>query len=371
MRPASAFFLKACLLAAVAFALAGCGAADDPIVADATTTTTTMASSTTTTALSTTTTAAPTTTTTLFPAPAVSTVTDLLALDRPVIAGHAGGDQSWPHSTMFAFREAAKAGADVLEMDVQLTGDGVLIVQHDNTVDRTTETTGPVRDLSLDEIQTLDNAYWWSSQWSNHDLPASRYEYRGIRTGDGEPPATYGPDDFKVETFEAIATAFPDHVLDIEIKIPNDAQGNDDIALAIEGAKALAEQITALGRTDSVIVVSFNDEVIQAFRELAPGVATSPSVNEMLDWFFGTATFADTDLVAQVPPDFDGIEVLTPGIVDRVHAEGLEIWVWPNNTDTQETGEYYVEAIGLGADGIIAGHPDLAVDAYRAAGLIP
>ena len=75
---------------------------------------------------------------------------------------HAGGDLAHPHSTMFAYAESVAEGAEVLELDVQLTADGVLVVQHDETVDKTTEATGPVIDLTLDEIQALDNAYWFS-----------------------------------------------------------------------------------------------------------------------------------------------------------------------------------------------------------------
>lgn len=339
-----------------------CGA-DDPIAEPAPSTTTTTTTTTTSTTTSTTTTT--TTTTTLFPVPEVSTVADLLALDRPIVAGHAGGDQSWPHSTMFAFREAARAGVDVLEMDVQLTADGVLIVQHDDTVDRTTERRGTVRNLTLDELQALDNAYWWSDDWSSRDEPTEAYVWRGVRTGEVEPPPTYTADDFRIETFRSIAEAFPDHVLDVEIKVPGAVGDPDDMAFAIDGARVLAEEIDALGRTDSVLVVSFNGEVIEAFRGFAPDVATSPSVEELLAWFFGTDVFDEQDVVAQVPPDFDGIEVITPGIIERVQAEGLEVWVWPNDPATQENAAFYLDVAQLGVDGIIAGHPETAVTVYR------
>ena len=75
-------------------------------------------------------------------APEATTVDALLALDRPIIIAHAGGDHDWPHSTMYAFTQAALNGTDVLEMDVMLSSDGVLMVQHDNTVDRLTNDTG-------------------------------------------------------------------------------------------------------------------------------------------------------------------------------------------------------------------------------------
>ena len=103
---------------------------------------------------------------------------ELLALGRPLVIGHAGGDRSWPHSTMYAFSQAAFAGVDVLEMDLQMTADRVLVVHHDDTVDRTTNATGRVRDMTYEELKALDNAYWWSEEWPSHDLPSDAYTYR-------------------------------------------------------------------------------------------------------------------------------------------------------------------------------------------------
>src|SRR5690606_11840272 len=71
--------------------------------------------------------------------PDASTVAEVLGLDRPVVLAHAGGDDIHPHDTPFGFDRSAAAGVDVLDMDVQLSSDGVLVVQHDDTVDRTTE----------------------------------------------------------------------------------------------------------------------------------------------------------------------------------------------------------------------------------------
>ncbi|GJM38125.1 MAG: glycerophosphoryl diester phosphodiesterase [Acidimicrobiales bacterium] len=364
-------------LVLIAVLAAACGDDTDDTAPTTTTTSTTTSSTTSTTTTSTTTTSTTTTTTTLpaieIPVPEASTVADVLALDRPVVIGHAGGDQSWPHSTMFAFREAALAGTEVLEMDVQLTADGVLVVQHDATVDRTTETTGRVRDLTYDELQALDNGYWWSDEWSSHDLPDEAYIYRGIRTGEVEPPPGYTADDFRVETFEAIATAFPDHVLDVEIKIPAGDDGEDDLAFAIEGAQVLADEIAALGRTDSVIAVSFSDEVMAAFHGFAPEVTTSPGTDQMTAWGLGAGELLPTDLILQVPPFFGDLEVLeVPGLLDKAEAEGLAVWVWPSSASTQENADYYASLVTTyGIDGIIAGHPELAVERYRAEGFIP
>lgn len=304
------------------------------------------------------------------PTPAASTVRELLALGRPLVIGHAGGDRSWPHSTMYAFSQAAYAGVDVLEMDLQMTADRVLVVHHDDTVDRTTNATGRVRDMTYEELQALDNAYWWSEEWPSHDLGPEAYPYRGIRTGDVAPPEGYGPDDFRVETFRAVAQAFPEHVLDVEIKTPAGDDGEDDIDFILEMAAVLAADIEEMGRTDSVVVVSFRDEALVGFRELAPEVITSPGQDSLPAWAFASVPLHPNDLILQVPPTFSGLDVLTPDLLGKAADEGLAVWVWPNE-DWQEDPDYYAELIDLPVQGVIAGRPAEAVERFRADGDIP
>jgi glycerophosphoryl diester phosphodiesterase len=296
--------------------------------------------------------------------PEANTVAEVLALRRPVVIAHAGGDFEAPHSTMYAFTEAALAGADVLEMDVMLSADRQLMVQHDDTVDRTTEATGRVRDLSAAELDALDNAHWFAGDtWSDQTLDPSAYLLRGVRTGERPAPEGYGPDDFRIETFRSVATAFPDHVLDVEIKIPTGDDGQPDTAWAIEGAEVLAAEIAELGRTDSVIVVSFDDDVVAAFRAAAPTVATSPGLGTLVTWYGGTPVeFAPTDVVVQVPPFYAGVEVLTADVIARAQAEGFDVWVWMDDTSTQENADFYVTMLDRGVDGLLVSRPTVAVD---------
>lgn len=365
-------------LAALAVLAAGCGDDDGGAgAATSTTATTDTTASTTTAGPPATTSTTTTTTTTTIPAPEIptpeaSTVDELFALDRPVVIGHAGGDQSWPKSTMFAFREAALAGADVLEMDVQLTADGVLIVLHDDTVDGTTGVEGRVRDLTYDEIQALDQAYWWSDDWDDRTRPDDAYVWRGVRTGEVDPPAGYSADDFRVETFRAIAEAFPDHVLDVEIKVPHGDDGEVDLDFAIEGGRVLAAEIDELGRADSVVVVSFDDDVVAAFHEFAPEIATSPGTDALTDWYLGGVPLLESHRILQVPPFNDGLDVLNlPGFLEKASNEGLGVWVWPNDASTQENPDFYEELLGYDIDGLLVGHPDLAVERLRELGVIP
>jgi glycerophosphoryl diester phosphodiesterase len=277
------------------------------------------------------------------------TVDALLALDRPLNIAHAGGDQEFPHSTPFAFASSAAIGADVLEMDVQLTSDGVLVVQHDDTVDKTTKETGRVDARTFSELQAFDNAYWFSAQcWPCQDRPIEEYIYRGVRTGMIPPPSGFTADDFIVPTFEQIANAHPDMVLDVEIK------GSDAAGMAT--AQALASELVRLDRVDSVIVVSFDDAVLDEFRRLAPDVATSPGLGAMTNFVLSGTPLVGTKLI-QIPPDFNGVQVLTPELVAKANAAGIEIWVWPSDETAQENAESYSSWLDQGIDGIIAGRP--------------
>ena len=300
----------------------------------------------------------------VVPRPEASTVADLLALARPLVIAHAGGDFEAPHSTMYAFTLAALAGTDVLEMDVMTTADDVLVVHHDDTVDRTTETTGAVRDLTYDELVELDNAHWFvEGTWSDQSRPDDEYLLRGVRTGARPAPEGFGPDDFRIETFRSVAESFPNHVLDVEIKVQSTPEGEPDLERAVRTARLLADEIADLGRGESVIVVSFDVDVIAAFRDAAPGVATSPALDTLVGWYVGEPVeFAASDVVFQVPPVFGGIEVLTPDVVARAQADGFEVWAWMDDTSTQENADFYADLIGRGIDGLLVSRPVVALD---------
>lgn len=304
--------------------------------------------------------------TTTVPRPEASTLDALMDLDRPLVIAHAGGDQDYPHSTLYAYTQSALAGADILELDVQLTADGVLIVQHDDTVDRTTETTGPVAELTLAEIQALDNAYWFvPGLWGDQTRPAEEYVFRGVRTGETPPPAGFVPEDFNVATFREVAQRFPHHVLDVEIKLQAGDDGEPDPATGIAAARVLADEIEELGREDSVIVASFNDEVLDAFAAMAPGVMISPGLEAMLGWYLADEPLDDRYRILQAPFTYEGIEVVQPAVVEKVRSEGRFMWIWLSGTDVLETEEFYADLLSRGVGGVIAGRPALAVAALN------
>jgi len=80
-------------------------------------------------------------------------------LNYPLVIAHQGGDGLWPGDTMFAFQNAADMGADVLEMDVHITKDGVLVLMHDKTIDKTTNNSNEIESITLKKLKKLNTNY--------------------------------------------------------------------------------------------------------------------------------------------------------------------------------------------------------------------
>ncbi len=91
---------------------------------------------------------------------------------RPLVVGHRGALALAPENTFAAFERAVDVGVDAIEFDVQRTSDGVPVVIHDATLDRTTSGHGPVRGARWADVRTLDAGSWWSPAHSGERVPA-------------------------------------------------------------------------------------------------------------------------------------------------------------------------------------------------------
>jgi glycerophosphoryl diester phosphodiesterase len=279
-----------------------------------------------------------------------------LALGRPVVLAHGGGDDAHPHSTPFAFAQSVKEGVDILDMDVQLSGDGVLVVQHDDTVDHYSNGTGKVQAMSYAQLHALDNAYWWTKSCSCKGRPDSDYALRGIRTGTKPPPPGYTPADFAITSFHDIATRFARMPLNIEIKgsFPAD----------VANARALAKELRSLGRLQSVAVASFDDKLLDAFHQLAPEVEVSPGLVAMAGFVLSKTPLPAGMRILQLPPTFNKVDVLTPDLYARAKAAGYPIWVWPNDSALENEASYRA-FLKAGVSGLNAAQPAQAVAALK------
>ena len=273
-------------------------------------------------------------------------------LTRRVLAyAHQGGAREGPSSTLYAFRAAVAAGATALEMDVHATSDGHLVVCHDATVDRTTNGTGPISRLTLAEVQALDNAYWFvPGEIAVTDRPEGEYRLRGRAPDDPE---------LRVPTLAEVLEAFPDVILNLDIK---------QTAPAVEPYEStLAALLREHGRSDDVIVASFNDLATTRFSELAPDVPTSPGT-------VGVGVFISAQrqgepydrghhAALQVPPSFGPTVIVDEPFVAAAHAAGLAVHVW-----TIDDPDEMHRLIGLGVDGIMSDRPSVLVGVLQAEG---
>jgi glycerophosphoryl diester phosphodiesterase len=91
--------------------------------------------------------------------------------DRPLIFAHRGANTNAPENTLAAFELARQEGADGIELDVKLTGDGQVVILHDQTVDRTTDGHGLLRSFSLPELKKLDAGSWFDRAYAGEPIP--------------------------------------------------------------------------------------------------------------------------------------------------------------------------------------------------------
>lgn len=263
-------------------------------------------------------------------------------LERRVLNwAHQGGAKEAPSSTLFALRQAVANGADALELDVHMTKDGTLVVCHDATVDRTTNATGAIADLTLDELKALDNAYWFvpGSVVDHETVDPAAYVHRGKAADD---PA------FRIATLEEVLTEFPHVFLNFDIK--------QTAPVVPSYEEPLAEALRRHRRVGDAIVASFNDVALDRFRAIAPEMHTSCATSATADFFRAVragTTPPDTGHVAlQVPPTFGEIVVVDDAFVTAAHEAGMAVHVWTIDDEDQMAA-----LIDLGVDGVMTDRP--------------
>jgi glycerophosphoryl diester phosphodiesterase len=273
---------------------------------------------------------------------------------RPLNIAHQGGEIEAPSDTLYAFKTAAQKGADVIETDVHLTADGRVVVLHDDTVDRTTNGSGSVEQMTLEQIKRLDAAYWFvDGEGTVHDpsRPAADFTWRGVATGERPPPAGFEPNDFKIPTLDEVLEAFPGTYLNIELK--------PTVAMTGRLEHAVAELLRAHGRSDDAIVVSFNDQSVELFKGLAPEVHTAPGTAQVAAFWASSqgpapGTPNPQHVALQVPERFEAATVVSPDFVADAHTNDLAVHVWTVNDEADMR-----RLLAWGVDGIVTDRPTL------------
>lgn len=151
--------------------------------------------------------------------------------NKILIAGHRGNPSEFPENTMASFQSAVEIGVDMIETDIHLTKDGVLVLIHDNDVDRTTDGTGPVSEKTYEDIRKLNAG--------TEEIPCS------IPT---------------LSEFLEYCASVPDLLLDLEIKVYLNDEGSERVKYAVDETIKMCEE---KGLGDKIILNSFDAYVLE------------------------------------------------------------------------------------------------------------
>ena len=271
---------------------------------------------------------------------------------RVMNIAHQGGENEAPSNTMYAYRRSLDIGSDMLEVDIHSTADNQVVVMHDGRVDRTTEGTGSVYEMTLAEVQALDAAYdFVPGEGTKTGAPEEDYVFRGVRTGAKSPPAGFGPEDFRIPTLEEVLLAHPGIPINIEIK----GTGDSDVDSFLHNAELLAAELKRIGRTEGIIVASFNDLALTRFHELAPEIGLAPATGAVAAWKAANAPLPEGTVAFQVPITFGGVGVTDAEFVQRAHAQGYAVHVWLSGQ--REAPDVYEQLLDWNVDGVMAAEP--------------
>ncbi len=245
----------------------------------------------------------------------------------PLVIAHRGGRKWAPENTLAAFRKSVDLGADGIELDIHRCKTGELIVIHDEEVDRTTDGSGFIKDLTLAQLRQLSAGTKWA--------PAS--QLRKLSAG-----ITYSSE-FKSEKLPLLTEVFDlvrgKLLINIEIKnAPIDYPGIEDDLIAL---------LKSYPYPDKIVVSSFDHDVVHRFHEKAPQYKCAILTDCIL---------SDVGAYAKRV----GAENWNPGFGDfrgdaakRAHEAGLKVNVWTVNSPAE-----WRSAINMPVDGIITDDPE-------------
>ena len=239
------------------------------------------------------------------------------------ILAHRGASGHYPQGTWLAFQKALDQGADQLELDVHLSKDSHIIINHDSDLEANVGINDAIKDLTLAQLQSLDAGHEFSK-----DNGAS-YPFRGIG--------------LSLLTLPEFMDYFPHEKINIEIKA-------NDKALA----EKLWELIEARDMQDNVVVASQHTKAMNHFRDVSDGdVKTSATIAELVlasvAWSTGFGwAYKPKFEVAQIP-----YAIITQPYINFFHKKGVRADVWTvNDMDDIE------RSLDLGVDSIIGDYPD-------------
>ncbi|MGM0875316.1 MAG: glycerophosphodiester phosphodiesterase [Bacillota bacterium] len=235
-----------------------------------------------------------------------------------LVVAHRGASGYAPENTMVAFKKAVELKADYIELDVQMTKDGELVVIHDPNVDRTTNSIGEIRELTYHEIKKLDAGQWFHKKFSGQRIPTLQ---------------------------EVITECYGKIGLLIEIKNPNLYP-----TIAERLASELKKNNLHSPQNDEVIVQSFDFELLQKFKQIVPNVPVGLLVKYRVHGISNVQLKEWSSLVQYINPNK---ALITKKLVKRIHS--YKIKVIPYTVRDKKSIKGLMDAK---IDGIVTDYPD-------------
>lgn len=245
-----------------------------------------------------------------------------------LVFAHRGGAKLAPENTMPAFERGMALGSNGIECDVHLSRDGVPVVIHDATLERTTNTTGAVNVRTADELARVDAGFAFAAEGS--------YPFRGQGIG--------------VPRLEQVLRRFPEARVIIEMKAGSPAL-----------ARAVIDVVRRTDAVERVCVGSFHQLGLDIIRAQAPALATSASESEARwtlyrSWCGWPLPGQRPYWAFQVPQTAGRLRVITSAFLRQAHRDGARVDVWVVDHPADVT-----RLFDMGVDGVISDRPDLAV----------
>lgn len=237
------------------------------------------------------------------------------------IYAHRGFSGKYPENTMLAFEKAIEAGAEGIEFDVHLIKDDSLVIMHDETIDRTTDGKGCIKDYTFDELQKFDASAGFKGVYGENRIP-------------------------KLRDYFELVKDIPDFMTNIEMKT-----GRFEYPTIEEKVIAMIEEYNL---QDKIIISSFNHYTVMRCRSINPEIKTGYLTG---DWIYNFGAYTKEREVECCHPWYGS---LTDEAVAEMKANGRIINTWTVNEydDIKHLAD-------IGIDGLIGNYPDRMVELLR------
>lgn len=225
---------------------------------------------------------------------------------KPFIWAHRGASGLAPENTMAAFALAEQVGADGIELDVHLSRDGIPVIMHDETLDRTTDGHGAVADVLLRELRELDAGSWFAPVFNDEPVP----------------------------TLADVLAWVGDRMrLNIEIK-------------SAQAGRAVLDLLTEFPRA-RVLVSSFRHDLLLAMRQWAPELP----IGFLIDSRFWRVALKRA-IACQAESFHPPAQHVNRILINKCHREGLTVFPWTVDASSKQNN-----LLRMGADGLFTNFP--------------